>query len=115
MNRISGIYTMLIAACLASPTLALAGTQIDTPQNDSLTWTLIGSSGTIPVDSQMPINTGKISAMTALKNDEEIGTPARLGFYLGPASNPPVSIVGQDYRGDLASRVKYGFYLVSTF
>lgn len=115
MSLITGIRSILLGACLVSPTLAFASTQITLPQDDCLTWTLVGSSASRAVDSQAPIENGKISALMALKNNEGLDTPARLEFYLGPASNPPASIVGQDYHGDLASRVKYGIYLVSTF
>ena len=114
MNLYTCVRSMLLAACLVSPSLAMAGTQIDLPENNCLTWTLVGSNARL-VDAPMPVDSGKIPVLSALNMNETPYTPARLGVYLGPASDPPVSIVGQDFRQDLAGKIKYGLYLVSTF
>jgi hypothetical protein len=40
---------------------------------------------------------------------------ARMGLYLGQAYTPPRSVVGWESRQDIASRVRYGVYLVNRF
>lgn len=114
MNRFSGVRVLLLASCLMVPSLALASTQLDQPENNCLTWTLVGAK-TRSANPQLLIDT--ISSVRGAASPARVMgyTPARLGFYLGPANEPPVSIVGQDFRQDLAGRIKYGFYLVSTF
>lgn len=107
------VYSTLLALCMFVPSITRANTRLDAPQDGCLTWTLVGSSGA-GVPSGILTEASNRSAHNAFKMNN-INTPARLGFYLGPSSDPPVSIVGQDYRQDLASRIKYGFYLVSTF
>lgn len=40
---------------------------------------------------------------------------ARMGLYLGPAYSLPRSVVGWDNQQDIASRVRYGIYLINQF
>jgi hypothetical protein len=40
---------------------------------------------------------------------------ARMGLYLAPAYTLPRSVVGWDNQQDIASRVRYGIYLINRF
>ncbi|MEJ2480784.1 MAG: hypothetical protein P8Y78_11555 [Acidihalobacter sp.] len=40
---------------------------------------------------------------------------ARMGLYLAPAYTPPRSVVGWESQQDIASRVRYGIYLINRF
>lgn len=42
-------------------------------------------------------------------------TKARMGVYLGQADTLPRSVVGWNHEQDIASRVRYGVYLVNLF
>lgn len=108
------IYSTLLTIFMVLPFVARANTRLDVPQDGCLTWTLVGSNGG-GVDSGILAQASNRVAHNAFKMNSVTNTPARLGFYLGPSSDPPVSIVGQGFRQDLTSRIKYGFYLVSTF
>ncbi|OBS09581.1 hypothetical protein [Acidihalobacter prosperus] len=114
MNRLSGIRAWALALCMAMPALAVANTEFDLPQDNSLTWTLVGAQARA-VAPGLLVNDVRMRAGGIQSVSVDGYAPARLGFYLGAASDPPVSIVGQDFRPDIAGRIKYGFYLVSTF
>lgn len=87
------------------------------PQSNCFTVTLVGAQQVQEPPSRQWLegDNGRTSNTSEFMSDTTEYRPARLGFYLGPANNPPASIVGQDFNPDLAGRIKYGFYLVSTF
>lgn len=104
----------LLGIAMLFPVASVANTQLDLPEDNCLTWTLVGKSRPNLEALQLYWDAAAQQARKAAASIMA-SAPARLGFYLGAANDPPMSIVGQDFKQDLAGRIKYGFYLVSTF
>lgn len=114
MKLHNAIGSLVVGVVVSFPALAIANTQLDQPENNCLTWTLVGKTQPNLETVQQYWNAAEVQARKAAASIMA-SAPARLGFYLGAANEPPMSIVGQDFKQDLAGRIKYGFYLVSTF
>lgn len=61
--------------------------------------------------AQVPIDTSPQSWFAGV---EQVST-AHMGLYFGQANEPPRSVVGWDFRHDLAAQVRYGIYLINRF
>lgn len=111
------LKSAMIAISMILSGSAVAGSISSLPQDNCFTWTLVGAQQVQNTTSHQWLfsKTSNYYYKSDYNSYATDNAPAHLGFYIGPANNPPASIVGEDFKPNLVERIKYGFYLVSTF
>lgn len=107
MTKIRGFLAAVAFMALPVTVCAEPPVHYDSLADSNLTWNVVNLSRLRNVLPQQKPNHWFTSYESSIT--------ARMGIYLGQAETLPRSVVGWDYRQDLASRVRYGIYLVNHF